>query len=655
MTDIAELAISADSRDVVRAAGDLKTLGTVSEQTGKKIDSLNSQLTKTGPAARGSASAAAGAGAAAGRAGHVAQQAGYQFADMAVQIQGGVNPMVAFGQQASQLIGIFGPAGAVAGAVVAIGAAVATSLLPALFDTESAVAKVAGEIDKLNDSLETMDARQRAVKDLAINEALEAEAGLQADLAEQIRKKNEAIANTAAAIERNTRTQGGQDDFAYQQLIKRLTGDLEEQKTALIALNGEMANSEQTSRQHNLTLSKLNGTYQQQEAALQKAAAAEAGHIDGLIKSQEEMIKASGAADGVVSSLTTQAATLGMTAAEARVYALSMTEGVTPAQLEEARAAQVAIDAYLAKQAALKATAAESRTYARAVEQAAEAERRAAERAMAGAMQAELDAENRRLSAGKAVRPVLAGLSGEDPELTRLAEQQARKLEILREGLDAEYLTKAEYDAQLILLDEQTAQRRSEIQAEADAKQRQMTADGYIALLDVAGNYYRTIGGEQAAYVSAAISLAQTLLNEEKRTALMSIVANTQSAAMKAYNALAAIPIIGPPLGAAAAVAVGVAGAAAAAKVSGLASFDGGGYTGAGPRVGGVDGKGGFMAVMHPQERVIDEYRGQSAGGSQQSVTNNFIIQGRPDNRTQAQISQRASTAQRQANARFGT
>ena len=34
--------------------------------------------------------------------------------------------------------------------------------------------------------------------------------------------------------------------------------------------------------------------------------------------------------------------------------------------------------------------------------------------------------------------------------------------------------------------------------------------------------------------------------------------------------------------------------------------FEGGGYTGDGSRTGGADGKGGFLAMMHPQETVID-------------------------------------------------
>lgn len=44
-------------------------------------------------------------------------------------------------------------------------------------------------------------------------------------------------------------------------------------------------------------------------------------------------------------------------------------------------------------------------------------------------------------------------------------------------------------------------------------------------------------------------------------------------------------------------------------------SFDGGGYTGSGPRVGGLDGKGGFLAMLHPRETVIDHTRANRSGG----------------------------------------
>jgi hypothetical protein len=51
-------------------------------------------------------------------------------------------------------------------------------------------------------------------------------------------------------------------------------------------------------------------------------------------------------------------------------------------------------------------------------------------------------------------------------------------------------------------------------------------------------------------------------------------------------------------------------------------SFAGGGYTGMGSRSGGVDGKGGFPAILHPNETVIDH----NAGQSMQGVTVNQTI-----------------------------
>ncbi len=60
----------------------------------------------------------------------------------------------------------------------------------------------------------------------------------------------------------------------------------------------------------------------------------------------------------------------------------------------------------------------------------------------------------------------------------------------------------------------------------------------------------------------------------------------------------------------------------------GLFSFDGGGYTGAGARSGGMDGKGGFLAMMHPNETVIDHTRrNMAAGGGGANVTVNVINQ----------------------------
>ena len=60
-----------------------------------------------------------------------------------------------------------------------------------------------------------------------------------------------------------------------------------------------------------------------------------------------------------------------------------------------------------------------------------------------------------------------------------------------------------------------------------------------------------------------------------------------------------------------------------ASKFFSSLNFDGGGFTGMGARAGGVDGKGGFPAILHPNETVIDHTKGQ---GNNAPATVNFNI-----------------------------
>jgi hypothetical protein len=57
--------------------------------------------------------------------------------------------------------------------------------------------------------------------------------------------------------------------------------------------------------------------------------------------------------------------------------------------------------------------------------------------------------------------------------------------------------------------------------------------------------------------------------------------------------------------------------------VDGIQNLDGGGYTGNGIRAGGLDGRGGRLAMIHPQETVIDHTKGQAI---QSAPTVNFNI-----------------------------
>jgi uncharacterized protein YoxC len=57
-------------------------------------------------------------------------------------------------------------------------------------------------------------------------------------------------------------------------------------------------------------------------------------------------------------------------------------------------------------------------------------------------------------------------------------------------------------------------------------------------------------------------------------------------------------------------------------------AFAGGGYTGMGARSGGVDGKGGFPAILHPNETVVDHAQGQSLGEGVTIVQNINVTTG---------------------------
>jgi hypothetical protein len=80
-------------------------------------------------------------------------------------------------------------------------------------------------------------------------------------------------------------------------------------------------------------------------------------------------------------------------------------------------------------------------------------------------------------------------------------------------------------------------------------------------------------------------------------------VMNTYTGATKA---LASFP---PPINFAMAAAVVASGLAQVAQIRSQ-SFEGGGFTGMGARAGGIDGKGGFPAILHPNESIIDHTRG---------------------------------------------
>ena len=125
--------------------------------------------------------------------------------------------------------------------------------------------------------------------------------------------------------------------------------------------------------------------------------------------------------------------------------------------------------------------------------------------------------------------------------------------------------------------------------------------------------------------LSAAAAQSSKWYKFQQAINIYETLQDTYSAAVGAYKSLVDVPYVGPVL------AVGAAGTAMAfgkekvdmIRNQPVPSFEGGGSTGTGPRVGGVDGRGGFDAVLHPDEFVVDLKKGSP-------MTPNIVINNAP-------------------------
>ena len=121
---MADIKIIVDSGDVVTAAKRVDKLGNSVSSTGKQSQVASNKINSASRGMNQFGAVAKNGGKKLNTFNMQIQQGGYQLQDFVVQLQGGTSVFTAFGQQGSQFAGVFGPKGAVIGAVIAIGSAV---------------------------------------------------------------------------------------------------------------------------------------------------------------------------------------------------------------------------------------------------------------------------------------------------------------------------------------------------------------------------------------------------------------------------------------------------------------------------------------------------------------------------------------------------
>ena len=439
------------------------------------------------------------------------QQVGYQVQDFAVQVQGGTKVMVALGQQGSQLLGIFGPAGAIAGMILAIGTGLAGAFMAAKNATDTAIKPMVAY-------KEAMDVLKDSTKDLKL-ELYMLQSGItnlgEAQANQAIKALRRAKAN-AAAERRDKFAQYPQSDGKGG--VYTPEGDGGDIKTGFMGLVGP--------------------TYDEA--------------IANLIKMRDENAEL----DRAVTGLKTKAK------ARKDEIALNLKNAAILSDLRE--------DQRVSLENVMNIGLAEGRNLLIAKQQ--------------NAMRA-LGLKIQR-AGGSVVESQLTGamanLKVEQKYLLKVYDVIQAKKEELQANKD---LKKAE-------------QKRLQAIKEAARLNKIINAD-YLSIIkridsSMESAFMSMVDGTKS--VSSAFkSMAAEIIKELYR---IYVVKKVTGMIMGAIDS-SFDPFAGT-------------------------SYDGGGYTGNGARSGGLDGKGGFMAMLHPRETVVDHTKGGSGGGV--SVVQNINV-----------------------------
>lgn len=528
-------------------------------------------------------------------------QLGYQIQDVAVQLQGGQNLGLIIGQQGSQIASVFGSGGIVAGAIVSIGALIATTMVPRLFESGQE-AKLLDEIFKeLNDTLfsvgnngvvtlskefENLAEVNRELADITLMRGM-----LKAQ--EAVRLSQEGIASSAKDLAVpalkalfNSQMQSGAaaqslaDDFGLtttqmselSRAAHAVRNDVDGSREALIELTNSLALDENVTATERfldfaIAINEFAVSGEKAQEQIETITAISGDLDSALVNNTSSEVARKTAIDQSIASMQLQLNTYGRTATQIAIITAAI-NGATSSELQQIEAIQLKIqsmrDADAAEKAAIKSAL----------------ERQAL--------------EQRNLDFAKSM--ILQTASAEDQYLIRY-EENLQKLQEAR-ALDVENY--ALYTEAIIALQ----QHKVENEAKAEEKARQE--------VEKAEEAKKRARQEGMNFIAQSASQLESAFEEGSKAQKAAFLVNQGIAAANAFvntNEQASKHLGSPMYGVI--MAMGMANVAAIVGQT-LGSFDGGGFTGMGARTGGVDGKGGFPAILHPNETVIDHSKGQN-------------------------------------------
>lgn len=631
-------------------------------------------------------------------------QVGHQVQDIAVQLQGGTDAMIVFGQQGSQIVSLFGPGGALLGAFLAVGAALITSFKPAVDDSVESLKDIIKQTKEQARELGMLTAAQKEydqiLKQDTLNEATENNEKLNNQLAEQEAKLKRAKhglaeAETMSRIYNKGVLKSTVETRSFGQAVVDIEKDITKTKSAIADntlvideyTQGTVTAAEKERERLDAIMDIVNAAKEEArttgmserelalyQARLQGATIGQLATIDATYKKIEANKAEQKAIDeaekaekkrqdtinGVIKAAATQAATVGMNRRELAIYRATL-QGASEQEIASLNALHDIIDARQELTKELKAQKDAQKALQEAEEDAFTsglnkilsriedkelAARMAADEEIAIAKEA---ADRGILNETQYAEAVLAihqdlhnklgelrGTSGEGPERTlvdigtdfdALMEAQKTELDLLQEHQAAKLALIDEHEAAYNDVMVDYAELRKKINEETNAALMAASMTAMSSILSTTQQQVQTLSGffDQASGIGKAFYAVQQAM-----AAADAIIQGYVSAAniRTAYAKLAAATS-NPGMATAGemhanmAVAMGFATAAAIAGQT-IASFEGGGMTFNGVRSGGMDGRGGRLAMVHPNEKITDL---EKTDRTQQPVNVNINIQ----------------------------
>ena len=217
MADIASLIVEVKSDGVKKTEKDLKDLGDQAGKTAVKTQ----QVGEKAKVVKGNFKAMRGS----------TQQVSYQLQDIAVQAQMGTDAFVILGQQGPQLASVFGPGGAVVGAMIAFGAIAGAGLYMALTGTTQAMKDLEAEANKLSEDITRLTAAEQAYQRILIEEKIDKQKEALVKLQEELSGATQHVSNLATAY-----TGGSSEVQAFSETEEEFT-----KRTAEMAAQVELA------------------------------------------------------------------------------------------------------------------------------------------------------------------------------------------------------------------------------------------------------------------------------------------------------------------------------------------------------------------------------------------------------------------------------